>query len=502
MSKRKKTGLKTDAFVAHGMECGACEKIIQRQVKTIDGVARLSVDYVSGKGEVTYDPRKTDINEIFERISDKGYSCRVSGSDEPRLKKPINYIPLILGSVILLFAGYYLFRGLSTSIPALDENTSILLLFTVGLLTGFHCIAMCGGFVVSYSSKDALTRGGLNLRSHLAYGFGKTLSYTVIGAVFGFIGSYLTFTPFMRGMVAVLAGVFLILFGFNMLDVFTWFRKYLLKTPGFIERIASRQSGKNSSPLVIGLLNGLMIACGPLQAMYLFAAASGSAYYGARALFVFGLGTLPVLLGFGVLTSVISSRLTSRIVRFSGVAVILLGLIMLNRGLMLMGSGYDASTVLLSVSDNKVTDNSTTPAININSGGFQEIRMNVTRYGWQPAKFVLKKGVPVKWIIDGQELTSCNNAIQVPKLKLRFDIKPGLQTIEFTPNEAGTIPWSCWMGMIPGVFVVKEEVNTNSPEAVKAELQNIPVPSGGSCGGGGGGGCGGSCGGGCGCGVF
>jgi hypothetical protein len=56
--------------------------------------------------------------------------------------------------------------------------------------------------------------------------------------------------------------------------------------------------------------------------------------------------------------------------------------------------------------------------------------------------------------------------------------------------------------MIPGVFVVKEEVNTNSPEAVKAELQNIPVPSGGSCGGGGGGGCGGSCGGGCGCGVF
>jgi hypothetical protein len=58
------------------------------------------------------------------------------------------------------------------------------------------------------------------------------------------------------------------------------------------------------------------------------------------------------------------------------------------------------------------------------------------------------------------------------------------------------------MGMIPGVFVVKEEVNTNSPEAVKAELQNIPVPSGGSCGGGGGGGCGGSCGGGCGCGVF
>jgi len=493
-NQKIKPTLRTEAFIVHGMECGSCEKIIQRQAKTIDGVAKLSVDYVSGKGEVTYDPRKTDINEIFDAISGKGYSCRFSGSKEPRQKKPINYIPLILGSVVLLFAGYYLFGGLSASIPALDENTSLLLLFTVGLLTGFHCIAMCGGFVVSYSSKDALTRGGLNLRSHMAYGFGKTLSYTVVGAVFGFIGSYLTFTPLMRGMAAVLAGVFLILFGFNMLDVFTWFRKYRMKTPGFIERIASRQSRKNSSPFVIGLLNGLMIACGPLQAMYLFAAASGSAYYGARALLVFGLGTLPVLLGFGVFTSLISSRLTSRIVRFSGVAVIILGLIMLNRGLMLTGSGYDASTALMSVSANKVSDNSTSPAVDINSGGFQEIRMNVTRYGWQPDKFVLKKGVPVKWIIDGQELTSCNNAIQVPKLKLRFDIKPGLQTIEFTPNEAGTIPWSCWMGMIPGVFVVKEDVNASSPEAVKTELQNLQVPQGGSCGGVGGGGCSGGCG--------
>ncbi len=490
-NQKIKPTLRTEAFIVHGMECRSCEKIIQRQAKTIDGVAKLSVDYVSGKGEVTYNPRKTDVNKIFDRISDKGYSCRLSGSDEPRQKKPINYIPLILGSIVLLFAGYYLLGGLSASIPTLDENTSLLLLFTVGLLTGFHCIAMCGGFVVSYSSKDALTRGGgLNLRSHLAYGFGKTLSYTVIGAVFGFIGSYLTFTPFMRGMAAVLAGVFLILFGFNMLDMFTWFRKYRLSTPNFIERIASRQSSKNSSPLIIGLLNGLMIACGPLQAIYLFAAASGSAYYGARALLVFGLGTLPVLLGFGVLTSVISARLTSRIVRFSGVAVIILGLIMLNRGLMLTGSGYDASTVLLSVSANKVTDNSTGSAVNINSGGFQEIRMNVTRYGWQPAKFVLKKGVPVKWIIDGQDITSCNNAIQVPKLMLKFNIKPGLQTIEFTPTTEGTIPWSCWMGMIPGVFVVKEDVNINSPEAVKTELQNIQVPQGGSCGGGGGGGCG------------
>ena len=62
--------------------------------------------------------------------------------------------------------------------------------------------------------------------------------------------------------------------------------------------------------------------------------------------------------------------------------------------------------------------------------------------------------MPVKWIINGKEITGCNNAIQVPKYGLNFQIKPGLQTIEFTPTETGTVSWSCWMGMIQGVFIV------------------------------------------------
>ena len=82
--------------------------------------------------------------------------------------------------------------------------------------------------------------------------------------------------------------------------------------------------------------------------------------------------------------------------------------------------------------------------------------MNVTARGWQPDTFTLKKGVPVKWVIDGQQITGCNKAIQVPKLNMQFDIKKGQQTIEFTPTEAGTIPWSCWMGMIDGKFIVVE----------------------------------------------
>jgi plastocyanin domain-containing protein len=62
----------------------------------------------------------------------------------------------------------------------------------------------------------------------------------------------------------------------------------------------------------------------------------------------------------------------------------------------------------------------------------------------------------VKWVIDGKEITECNKAIQVPQLDLSFNIQPGLQTIEFTPTTAGVIPWSCWMGMIDGSFIVQK----------------------------------------------
>jgi plastocyanin len=199
-----------------------------------------------------------------------------------------------------------------------------------------------------------------------------------------------------------------------------------------------------------------MIACGPLQAIYLLAASSGSPYQGATYLFSFGVGTLPVLLGFGIITSVVSSKIAGKILRLSGIVVILLGLIMVNRGISLTGTGYDAK----SLTSAKVAEfpSAYAPALSKESDAkqYQTIRMNVTSYGWQPDTFVLKKGIPVRWIIDGQQITSCNSAIQVPQYNMKFNIRKGTQTIEFTPNEAGTVPFSCWMGMIPGTFIVKE----------------------------------------------
>jgi len=524
-----------------GMACTSCEKIIKKQVSSLKGVFYFTVSYSTGKGYVKFDPEEIGMQAILDKIGEKGYTAKIidtalnqpdNGSDHNNYKSSHKsgtrhhahhkkydadhhaeshtgsccasknsfwgYIFGIAGLILLI---YFLLSFIDKiNLPEISPAMSYGLLFIVGLLTGFHCIAMCGGFVVSYTAKNA-QEGKSSHLSHLAYGAGKLISYTAIGAAFGLIGGLITFTPLMRGVAGILAGLFLVLFGLKMLNIFPILRKFSFHTPNFLAKFVGHESGSNhSSPFTIGLLNGLMIACGPLQAIYIMAAGTGSAVEGAKLLFVFGLGTLPVMLGFGYLTSYISSKMANKILRASGVIVILLGLIMLNRGLAVTGSGYDVNSLLSSSSlgigaggPGNDFDNpgGSADALNTLNEGYQEIRMDVLASGWSPDKFVLKKGVPVRWIINGKELNGCNSAIQVPKLALYFKIKPGIQTIEFTPKEDGTIPFSCWMGMIQGTFIVKGDVDLGNKADVQKELNSVPTPKGGSCGMGGGCGCGG-----------
>lgn len=369
----------------------------------------------------------------------------------------------LLGIVVILYFDDKL-RGYS-DLPSASENLSYGLLFVAGVLTGFHCVGMCGALVISYAAKSAAA-GKPSLASHLLYGAGKTISYTVIGALFGLVGSIIAFTPFVRGVVGAAAGVFLILFGLGLLNVWPALHDFHIRPPAFLLRFIGRESRRTGSPFVIGLLNGLMILCGPLQAMYIMAAGTGSAAEGAKLLFIFGAGTLPVMLGFGVLTSMISARMTPALLHASGAIVVILGAIMLNRGLAMTGSGYDFHSLKVlaeakwqSGRDGGKAEEGAAPAAEELAGtaeseAFQTVHMGVNAKGFVPNRFTVKRGVPVKWIITATELNPCTDGIVIPTLGMEFKIKLGEQTIEFTPQETGVIPWSCWMGMIPGAFVV------------------------------------------------
>lgn len=374
-------------------------------------------------------------------------------SEGTMIKRFIGFVFGLVGIVLILSIDARL-RG-NSNLPELSRDMSYGLLFVVGFLTGFHCVGMCGALVLSYATKPGPNEK-LRYGSHLLYGAGKTLSYTLIGAGFGLVGSIIAFTPLVRGVVGITAGVFLLLFGLSMLNVWPRLRNFRIKTPPVLLKFIGTQSRKSGKPFVIGLLNGLMIICGPLQAMYIMAAGTGSVLEGATLMLVFGLGTLPVMLSFGLLANLASAKLAPKIARLSGAIVCVLGVIMLNRGLAMTGSGYDFNAAVAWASVKfKQKWGIELPVDGLL--GYQLVEMELTEQGVEPKQIVLKKGVPVKWVIHNHEPQACVSGVVVPKLGLDIPIQKGKQTIEFVPDKPGVLTWSCTMGMTTGAFVVLDE---------------------------------------------
>jgi sulfite exporter TauE/SafE/copper chaperone CopZ len=446
-------------FKVEGMTCNSCARLIEDSLK--DKVRSVSASYPKSEVMIDFDESKIseeEINDIFESGGFVGMGYGVS-SGENGIGERIGFWFMIGAFFLLAYLVYDWVSGFNLSIPSVGDRYGIFILFFVGLLTGFHCVSMCGGFVVSYTAGNA-KKGYSGFVQHFVYGGAKVFSYAVIGGIFGLIGGVFSFSIGLRAGVAIFAGLFMVFYALSMLGVGV-FRRFSVN-PKFLTKWAAKTSFESKgfyfAPFMTGILSGLFIACGPLQALYLYATGLGSFWAGFFSLGAFSLGTLPALIGFGSLTSVISKKATKRILKVAAILVLILGLIMLNRGLVVLGGNYSFEAIGDSVFGKTVNDVVGSKLQVVEDGGdVQVIRMEVDRYGWSPDKFSLKKGVLVRWEIDVKELTGCNNEIIVRDYGLDIKLKEGMNVVEFVPDEVGTVRWSCWMGMIPGTFIVSEE---------------------------------------------
>jgi len=489
---------KLKKFSIKGMHCNSCAQLIEKELK--EKVNRIKVSYANENAEIDFDDDKISESEIKKIIEKQGYKIEFEKNNEIEnqetkksdknmgVSKNSNWILysvlVIFGILVFYSVTGFNFPNLSNiKVPEFGDNAGLILLFMAGILTGFHCIAMCGGFVVSYTAKNAIN-GHKSFMQHLVYGGSKVISYTIIGGIFGLIGGLVSFSIGLRGWVAILAGLFMISYSLSMFG-FRFFRKFQFN-PKFLTRAATEASksarGPYNAPFITGLLNGLFIACGPLQAMYLYAAGTGNFFQGATSLAAFGLGTIPVMFIFGSLATAISHKTTAKILKFSAIIVLVLGLIMLNRGLTLTGSPYNFDLI-----KEKIIGNSQNAGSSTLIDGAQIIKMDVSSSGYSPNSFVLKKGVPVKWEINVKQLTGCNRELISNTYNLDVDLKQGLNKIEFTPDKVGTFSFSCGMGMLKGSFIV-----TESGTATQDQIKTATPKSSGSCGCGGG--SGGTCG--------
>jgi len=320
-----------------GMHCNGCETIIEEAVASIEGIQSVKANFSRGTVKVVYDADKTSLTAIQQTISSKGFAINPVINDRKRQILKITLSVLTLGS---LFVIILLSRSLGhlINLPEINSHASDGLIFIVGLLTGIHCVGMCGSFIIGYTTRDAEKKRPV-FRSHLLYGLGKTLSYTLFGALFGLIGTLFTITPLISGITISIAGAFLILYGLSMLTNLPVLKAIRIKQPAIVTKIVLKVRIKSGSPFFIGFFSGLILGCGPLQAMYIMAAGSGNVFEGARFLALFGLGTLPALFCFGLIARLFSSRMTRSFIYASGIILIVLGSMMLNKGIAKASAG-------------------------------------------------------------------------------------------------------------------------------------------------------------------
>lgn len=218
-----------------------------------------------------------------------------------------------------------------------------LLAFTTGLAGGFgHCMGMCGPIIAGYSFSDRNPGQPLPVSAavvpHLLYNAGRMTTYALIGGVMGLTGSFLNVAGRIAGLqngVAVLAGIVMIFMGMNISRILgspRWIEEHHLPVLRAARRVAASRSMLRFT--LLGMVLGLL-PCGLSYTMFVAAAGSGGILQGVLLAVFFGLGTLPALLAFGALVSMLTATVRGNIYRAGGFLVICMGVYFIWKGLQL-----------------------------------------------------------------------------------------------------------------------------------------------------------------------
>ena len=219
----------------------------------------------------------------------------------------------------------------------------LLVALSLGFLGSFHCIGMCGPIALAIPLKRTSTFALLS--SSFIYNLGRSLTYSIMGLLFGLLGKGFVLAGWQNVLSITLGiGILLSLFIPNL--------PLLHNSSNLILRLLSKlklhlstlfNSYSKKSLLLIGLLNGLL-PCGLVYLAIAGAIATGDAVKGAMFMYVFGLGTFPTMLSLAIARDYISISFRKRIRKVIPVFVGTMAIMLILRG-MNLGIPYISPTM-------------------------------------------------------------------------------------------------------------------------------------------------------------
>lgn len=341
-------------------------------------------------------------------------------------------------------------------------------IFLTGLTVGgLTCLAVQGGLLASViAAREEDTSS--NIKRHALYSTGvflaaKFFSYTILGAILGAFGGALNISGEVQTWMQLFAGVYMILVALNLLNIHPIFRFVIIQPPRFLTRLVRNQSKSKDifAPALLGAMT-IFIPCGTTLAMEALAISTTSAIIGASVMAAFILGTMPLFIGIGALTSVMGEAYKARFFKLAAVVVIYLGVTSINGALVSMDSPFTfqnlAEKFPVSISiGGPIDEGERQPQASQSSqlATSQDVEIGITSAGYTPDYFRVRKGERVKITLKSVDAYSCASAFRIPSLGIRKNLTANdTQEFTFTPNQTGKIQFNCSMGMYRGVIEV------------------------------------------------
>src|SRR3989338_3492483 len=227
------------------------------------------------------------------------------------------------------------------------------LIFLTGLTVGgLTCLAVQGGLLASIIAAreeedfEEKSFKKHNLKPVLAFLTTKLLAYIILGFILGSFGGALAISDNARVIMQLLAGAYMIAIALNLLNVHPIFRYVIIQPPRFMMKWVKNTTKSKDlfAPALLGALT-IFIPCGTTLAMEVFAISSGSPILGAAIMATFVLGTFPLFLGLGFLTTTLGDTFKTKFFKIAGILVLYLVVTSFNGALVLAGSPVTLQTI-------------------------------------------------------------------------------------------------------------------------------------------------------------
>lgn len=353
----------------------------------------------------------------------------------------------------------------------------IVIAFITGITTGgLSCLAVQGGLLASSLAhqveQDYLqqpAQQNKRVKKHppthiqrsstatpiLLFLAAKLIAYTLLGALLGWLGSFIGISPTARAFLLIAIGIFMIGNALRMFNVHPIFRYFSIEPPKFITRYI-RKTAKGTdtvTPLFLGALT-VFIPCGVTQTVMATALATGSVVFGAALMLAFTLGTTPVFFIVAYLTTEIGARLEKFFLRFVAATVLILGVVTLDGGLNLIGSPLSLQNLTRSLIPSKTLSAvAADPSQTSNLSG--ELVLYVENQGYFPSTLNAPAGKDLKLNLITNGTYSCALAFLIPELNISQMLPPvGTVQVSIPAQEKGTtLYFTCSMGMYTGRII-------------------------------------------------